>query len=453
MFIVMKNIRFKVSFFVLVLLVTTTVVFYFITLQIMNQRILNEVINRAESLSRSISSSAGYSFLSKDLLGLDNIVFKIQDSNPDVEYIAIIDNDMKTIVHSDIRKNGESLKPREGQILKTASNGTVIKAVSGFNGTMFEIVSPVVFMNKELGSVILGINKSSLLNAQSATRKRMMMAFTVILILGISGSIFLSSYLTKPIRELSYGVDELKKGKRSRTLKVYTKDELGRLTESFNEMTAMIIQQHDKIDKYSRDLEEAYIATLRILAAAIDARDPYTLGHSTRVSLLSMQLAKEIGFSKEELEELEIACLFHDVGKIKIPDSILLKQYRLDSYEYLEMMRHTEYGADILSKAPSLHNLIQPIRHHHEWYNGTGYPDGLSGDNIPLSAAIISITDAFDAMTSNRPYRKALPLAAALKELRNFSGIQFNPYLVESFIKIMDEDDIPDLYYDTPRLP
>jgi putative nucleotidyltransferase with HDIG domain len=315
---------------------------------------------------------------------------RIKDSNPDVEYIAIIDNDMKTIVHSDIRKNGESLKPREGQILKTASNGTVIKEVSGFNGTMFEIVSPVVFMNKELGSVILGINKSSLLNAQIQTRKRMMMAFMVILILGISGSIFLSSYLTRPIKELSYGVDELKKGKRSRSLKVYSKDELGRLTESFNEMTALITQQRDKIDRYARDLEEAYISTLRILAAAIDARDPYTLGHSTRVSLLSMQLAKEIGFSKEELEELEIACLFHDVGKIKIPDSILLKQYSLDSYEYIEMMRHTEYGANILSKAPSLHKLIPPIRHHHEWYNGTGYPDGLSGDNIPLPVTTVS---------------------------------------------------------------
>ncbi len=173
-----------------------------------------------------------------------------------------------------------------------------------------------------------------------------------------------------------------------------------------------------------------------MLSAAIDARDHYTLGHSTRVSQLSIRLGREIGLAEKENEEIEIACLFHDVGKIKMPDSILHKKGVLTPTEKREMMRHPEHGAEILSKAPSLCKFIPAVRHHHEWYNGTGYPDGLSGDKIPLHAAIISLADAFDAMTSDRPYRRALTTDEALDKIVEFSGRQFNPDLVKSFLNL-----------------
>jgi putative nucleotidyltransferase with HDIG domain len=176
-----------------------------------------------------------------------------------------------------------------------------------------------------------------------------------------------------------------------------------------------------------------------VLAAAIDARDPYTHGHSTRVSMLSLQLGKEVGLKSSELEDLEVACLFHDIGKIKTPDSILRKRDKLNAAEYGEMMRHTEYGADILRKAPSLQKYIPPVRHHHEWFDGRGYPDGLKGDSIPLFAAIIAISDTYDAMTSNRPYRNALSELETLEELMSCAGTQFNPDLVKVFTAIMDK--------------
>jgi len=235
----------------------------------------------------------------------------------------------------------------------------------------------------------------------------------------------------------------LKTGTAERPLRVYSGDELGELTKKFNEMTALITSQSTELKNYSKALEEAYISTIRVVSAAIDARDPYTQGHSERVSAISRFMAEEISFREKQLEELEISCLFHDVGKIKTPDAILLKKEKLTQEEYMEMMRHTEYGASILNAAPSLRNYIPAVRHHHEWFDGSGYPDGLNGNNIPLNASILSIADAFDAMMSDRPYRKALTIEQVLQELSSYSGRQFNPELIEVFMKIVKRKDFP----------
>jgi HD-GYP domain-containing protein (c-di-GMP phosphodiesterase class II) len=434
-----KRIRVKASLFVLLLLVSTTLVFYLITARIMNRHILNEVIKRAEGLSRSMASTAGYSLLSQDLLGLDNIVYKIKNSNKDIESIAIVNPAGEILVHSDIKQISQKFHPAEGPAFQKNEDGTVIKEVSGKAGGSFEISSPVIFMDKDLGLVVLGINKSALVAAQQEAQRNILSVFAAILVLGVASSLLLSSLLTRPIQELSAGVTELKQGKRSRPLRIYSRDELGRLTESFNDMTALITAQRDKLSKYAQDLEEAYIATVKVLAAAIDARDNYTLGHSTRVAQLSLELGRAAGLGKEELEELEISCLFHDVGKIKIPDSILLKEGKLDTQEKREMTRHTEYGTEILSKAASLFKYIPAVRHHHEWYDGTGYPDGLSGDKIPLAAAIISLADVYDAMTSDRPYRKALTKEDARSKIMDLAGKQFHPELTASFIELLEK--------------
>jgi putative nucleotidyltransferase with HDIG domain len=204
-------------------------------------------------------------------------------------------------------------------------------------------------------------------------------------------------------------------------------------------MSGLITTQRDRLAQNAQELEEAYVSTVRVVAAAIDARDSYTLGHSTRVSDLAVALAKELGLSGQEREDIEIACLFHDVGKIKIPDAILHKTGRLDAPEWKEMQRHPEYGAEILGKAPSLRKFIPAVRHHHEWYDGSGYPDGLSREKIPLAAAIISLADSYDAMTSDRPYRTAMTKEEALDTIREFSGKQFSPELTPIFLGIFDK--------------
>ena len=434
---ILNRIKFKISGLVLVLLVAVTVALYLITVAIMNRHIANEVLKRSESLARSVAASAGYSLLAKDFLGLDNMVYKMRESNRDVEFIYIADTRMKVIAHSDIYGAGKQQRLAQGSVLHQRPDGTTIVEVSDPPPGLLEIASPIVLMNKRLGTVVLSVNSSVLQDAQRKVRARILAAYAAVFLLGMAGSVTLSSFLTRPIRELSAGVEELKAGKGNRRLKVYSYDELGRLTESFNEMTALINDQRGRLLRSGKELEESYVATIRVLAAASDARDPYTHGHSVRVSVLSMLLGRELCLDAKYLEELEVACLFHDIGKIKIPDAILRKQGKLDPEEQREMMRHTEYGADLLRKAPALHKYIPAVRHHHEWFDGSGYPDGLQGDAIPLAVSIITIADSYDAMTSDRPYRDSFSDAKTFDELESFSGRQFNPELIKVFIRLM----------------
>ncbi len=436
---ILNRIKFKISGLVLILLVVVTVALYLITVAIMHHHVLNEVIKRSESLANSIAASAGYSMLAKDFLGLDNMVYKITELNRDVEFIYIADTRMKVISHSNISGAGMQQRLARGSVLHRRPDGTTVTELSDPPPGLLEIASPIVFMNKRLGTVVLSVNNSVLRDAQRQVREMILAAYAAVFLLGLAGSITLSSFLTRPIRELSAGVEELKAGKKGRRLKVFSYDELGWLTESFNEMTTLISDQRGRLIRSGKDLEESYVATIRVLAAASDARDPYTHGHSVRVSVLSMLLGREIGLDAKYLEELEVACLVHDIGKIKIPDAILRKQGKLDPDEHREMLRHTEYGADLLRKAPALHKYIPAVRHHHEWFNGSGYPDGLQGDAIPLAVSIITIADSYDAMTSNRPYRNSFTDAQTFEELESFSGRQFNPELIKVFIRLMEK--------------
>ncbi len=435
----LKSIRAKTAFLVLLLLSGTIVVSYAITLRIMNEHVRGEIVKRAGSLSRSIAAAAGYNLILQDLLALDNMVYKIKESNPDITSIAILGPDRKAVVHSDAGQAGATVEPAAGRFVVGSTDGTLIRETGSPGRASFAVESPIVFMNKGLGSVVLDVNWSILSAARKDARRKLVALFGLILVLGAVTSIALSSRLTRPVKELSAGVEELKQGRRSNPLRVYSADELGRLTASFNEMTDLITGQREKLGQYAHDLEEAYISTVRVLAAAIEARDHYTLGHSTRVSEYAVELARELGLSPEKVEEIEIACLFHDVGKIKIPDSILHKRGRLDPREFKEMRRHPEYGAEILSKAQSLYKYIPAVRHHHEWYDGTGYPDGLSRDRIPEEAAIISLGDAYDAMTSDRPYREALTKERALDIIRESAGKQFNPEFARVFLQINEK--------------
>ena len=439
------SLRFKIAYFVVILLTSSSFILCIITVQIMNNYILNEVIKRGESVGKTIAASAGYNLLSKDLLGLDNLVFKAKSSNSDMLYVAILDPDNKTVVHSATEMIGENkLVAPQGQLYREAADGTIVKELTNSSNSIFEISCPIVFMKKSLGSVIIGMNRSIPLEAQRKVGNMILIVFGFIVVLGIFASSLLASFLIRPIKELSAGVEKLKYGNAKNPLRIYSQDELGKLTRNFNEMAALIADQRGKLTEYARDLEEAYVSMVRVVAAAIDARDSYTHGHSARVAQLSLLIGKQIGLPKEDLRDLEVACLFHDVGKIKTTDSILLKPGKLNEAEYKEMRQHAVDGATILSWAPSLIKYIPSTRHHHEWHNGKGYPDGLVGDNIPLFAAIIGIADAFDAMTSDRPYRKALSKKVALRKIARMSGIQFRPDLAAIFLKLMEKDRVQD---------
>ncbi len=182
------------------------------------------------------------------------------------------------------------------------------------------------------------------------------------------------------------------------------------------------------------ELKRTFIEVVETLAEAIEKRDPYTGGHTKRVVKYSLMIADEMGVHGDERDRLRMAALLHDVGKIGIDDSVLRKPARLDEAEFEKMKAHPSIGADMLGKISQISTIIPGILYHHEWYNGKGYPDGISGERLPQIAKIISIADTYDAMTTDRPYRKGLTHEFAIAELRKFSGTQFDPAIVEVFI-------------------
>jgi putative nucleotidyltransferase with HDIG domain len=287
--------------------------------------------------------------------------------------------------------------------------------------------------------VSLAFTKESVLATQRSIRHSIAVAASFILVIALAGTLVLAAYITKPIKRLSSGVNELTEGEGFHPIPVRGGDELGELTRNFNRMAETILAQQDHLSRYAKDLEEAYVGIVRVIAASIDARDPYTLGHSARVARISREMGRRLGLSGEELEHLDKACLFHDVGKIRTPDNILLKGQPLTHPEAEEMRGHAIDGAEILKMAPSLHRYVDIVRAHHEWYDGTGYPDGKRGSEIPLHAQIIALADAFDAMTTTRPYRAALSPDDAVEEILRYRGTQFSPALADLFITVARE--------------
>lgn len=185
------------------------------------------------------------------------------------------------------------------------------------------------------------------------------------------------------------------------------------------------------------DMRSLYLSTIDALNKAVEAKDQYTSGHAGRVEELSVQLAELYGLSYDSVENIKTAALLHDLGKIAINDSILNKAGRLTQEEYEQIMLHPTKGSDIISKVDFLKDVSMIIKHHHERYDGKGYPDGMRGEDIPIEACVLTIVDSYDAMTTDRPYRSAMTNEEALEEIRKNMGTQFHPLLAEKFIDMM----------------
>jgi len=208
------------------------------------------------------------------------------------------------------------------------------------------------------------------------------------------------------------------------------------------------------------EIRDMFTQTVRSLASAVDAKDPYTAGHSVRVQIIGKDLGAELGCSDAELEALEWGGLLHEIGKIGIPDAILLKQGALTKEERVAMNAHPVKGEEIIRPVEKLKPELPIIRHHHEWFNGSGYPDRLVGHQIPKLARILHVADSYEAMTAARPYRMTpLTERQALEELRKYSGIQFDPEVVEAFERLIArrpdwaKPNIPEFAKEQRRIP
>lgn len=245
--------------------------------------------------------------------------------------------------------------------------------------------------------------------------------------------------LSRPIANLAEGARRLASGDLSSNIGIRSRNEIGELADTFNYMTAEIRNFIEKLRKAAEENKQMFMGTIRSLAAAIDAKDPYTRGHSERVAHYSEMIAKSLGLSEQEVEVVRVGALMHDVGKIGIEDKILGKAGPLNEDEFEIMKLHPSKGAVILEPVSQLKEMIPAMQSHHENIDGSGYPQGLTGEDIPLYAKIVSVADTFDAMTTNRPYQKAMEITYVFERMRSFIGKKFDEEIVEALIMSYEE--------------
>jgi len=219
------------------------------------------------------------------------------------------------------------------------------------------------------------------------------------------------------------------------SLKRFNQDDL-KLMNAFSNVASAFLAMQEYMIWQGKFQKELILSMIQIL----ELHDPYTKGHSENVANISAALAEKLSYSKEGIQKIYWAGLVHDIGKILIPNSLLSKPGKLSGEEFSELKRHPEYGAKVLESSQELKEIVTIVRYHHERWDGSGYPEGLSGKRIPEESRILAIADAFDAMTSNRPYRESLSWEYAINEIKTYAGKQFDPEIAMIFIDFINRE-------------
>jgi HD-GYP domain-containing protein (c-di-GMP phosphodiesterase class II) len=260
--------------------------------------------------------------------------------------------------------------------------------------------------------------------------------------LSVGLSIISARRITSPLQVLAQSSRAIARGDFSQRVHVKTRTEIGELATTFNTMSDELEQFVEDLKRAADENKNLFMGSIQMLAGAVDEKDPYTRGHSDRVTKYSLMIAKEMGMDPEFLEVLRISAQLHDVGKIGIEDRILKKPGTLTPEEFEIMKTHTTKGANILRPVPQLREMLPGIELHHEALNGRGYPYGLKGDEIPLLARVIAVADTFDALTTNRPYQQAHDPVEALRIIQNLSGQRLDPKAVAALLAVFERGDI-----------
>jgi putative nucleotidyltransferase with HDIG domain len=255
-------------------------------------------------------------------------------------------------------------------------------------------------------------------------------------------SIIAARMITNPLQVLTDSSRAIAQGDFTQRVRLSSRTEFGELAATFNTMSEELEQFVDELRRAAAENRDLFLASIQMLAGAVDEKDPYTRGHSDRVTRYSMMIAKEMGLPEPEIEIVRISAQLHDVGKIGIEDRILKKPGALTEEEFEIMKTHTTKGANILRPVSQLKEMLPGIELHHESLDGRGYPHGFKGDQIPQLARIIAVADTFDALTTNRPYQQARDAQAALQVIHSLSGKRLDPTAVAAIEAIYQRGEI-----------
>jgi putative nucleotidyltransferase with HDIG domain len=296
------------------------------------------------------------------------------------------------------------------------------------DGRAYRVLAvPFRVRGESVGTLAVALPAESVERVGGQTRDELALLFAGAMIAAVLVGLLIAGRIARPIRTLARTARALGAGDLGQRSGLRGPDEIGALGATFDAMA-------DDLAQREAQLRESYLKAMRALALAVDAKDPYTHGHSQRVSAYAVMLARQLGLDEATLAEIEMGGLLHDVGKIGVPDSVLTKPGKLDDDEWAAIKKHPEIGAEILRPIGFTATVMDVVLHHHERLNGRGFPAGLRGEAIPLAARIAAVCDAYDAMTSDRSYRRSLGQAGALDELRKGAGEQFDAACVEAFV-------------------
>ena len=286
----------------------------------------------------------------------------------------------------------------------------------------------------ERGWGIFVLLDRSLAYASVAEMRRSVYQWALLAVgLAVFSAVIFAGAVTRPLKVLVESTRRVAAGDFSTRADVGSRNEIGELAETFNFMGEEISNYIGRIKQAAEENHQLFMGTIKAMAAAIDEKDPYTRGHSDRVNRYSVAIARHLNVSRQEMRNVTVGALLHDIGKIGIEDAILRKPASLSDKEFEIMKRHPLKGAHILSEIPQMKEIIPAMRHHHEKWSGGGYPDNLKGEQIPLIARIVQVADTFDAMTTNRPYQRAMRMDAAVARIQELSEIVFDPRVVAAF--------------------
>ena len=358
-------------------------------------------------------------------------------------FVSIIDEDGRVIMSSSPALRGKSLteSPLVRDFLRRpmALTSTYTNPLNPDVGDVLGSAAPVT----NLGWGVLLERPTAIAFAPvRIMQQRTLMVSAVAGLLALGLGFVLSRHMIRQLQQLADISSEISEGKFSVRSEVHGDDEIAQLGSNFNHMAENIESLVRKLKHALRQNQELFLETIRTLAAAIDAKDPYTKGHSERVSAYSMAIARHLGLGFDDVFHVRIAAILHDVGKLGIKDGILNKPGGLTDEEYEIMRRHPGIGAQIMAPISKLKSIIPGIRNHHETWDGKGYPDKLEGEQIPMVARIIGVADTFDAMTTHRPYQNAMPLATVTEKMRSMAGTRFDPVVLDAFSAAVAAGDI-----------
>ncbi|HET8644783.1 MAG TPA: HD domain-containing phosphohydrolase, partial [Vicinamibacteria bacterium] len=333
--------------------------------------------------------------------------------------VYVVDGRGRVVAHSDPDRAQEDLDMSDVEIVRQflASQGrtgaTVPFSIVTSKGPV-EMLGTYTAIPETGWGAIVQIPTSSAYHSALQMRNQSFWLVAMVTVLAVLLGTLFAGEISRPIHELARGARHLAGGEYSTRVEVRSSNEVGVLADAFNQMGDRIQSAFEEIRRQASVNKDLFMGSIRMLANAIDEKDPYTRGHSERVAFYSMLMAKHLGMPPDEVERVHLSGIIHDVGKIGIEDKILRKPAALTEDEYEMMKQHPRKGEHILAAVPRLKEMAGAGLMHHENWDGSGYPDGLKAEQIPLLGRIVSVADAFDAMTTDRPYSKAMTFEAAL---------------------------------------